>query len=56
VIKDKKKFSDEERVLNYVYKHIEIKMSPGKGRGLFATKPIKRGQLVIVERAIAQGM
>jgi len=37
---------------NY-YKSIEIKVSPGKGRGLFATADIKKGQNIIVETSMA---
>jgi hypothetical protein len=31
-------------------------VSPGKGRGLFAQKDIKKGQLLIVDKSVAWGM
>lgn len=41
-------------MLNYVW-GVEIKMSKHKGRGLFASEHIKKGDLLIVEKAIAVG-
>jgi len=32
---------------------VEIKMTPDKGRGVFASKPLNRGDLIAVEKAIA---
>ena len=46
VLKDTKCFP------NYC-KSIEIKISPGKGRGIFATADIKKGQDIIVENSLA---
>ena len=48
VLKDYEKFSQKGRILNYVY-GIDIKISEGRGRGIFATKDIKSGELIVVE-------
>jgi hypothetical protein len=32
---------------------IEIKVIPGKGRGVFATQKIPKGKIIVVEKAIA---
>ena len=46
------KFENTE-ILNYVY-GLELKMSENnEGRGLFATRDIKKGELLIVEKALA---
>lgn len=34
-------------------KNVEVKESPGKGRGLFTTKPVVAGELLICEKAFA---
>ena len=49
----KKQFLRQCKILNYV-QGVEIKMAPGKGRGIFATKSLKAGELVIVEKAVAE--
>ena len=38
--------------MNYVH-GIEIKMTENAGRGIFAAKNLKRGELLIVEKAIS---
>ena len=39
--------------MNYLY-GVEIKMTPDKGRGVFATASLKKGELLIVENAVAE--
>jgi hypothetical protein len=41
-----------EYMINYL-RDVSIKFSEGKGRGIFANKQIKSGELVMVDRAIA---
>ena len=53
VLKDPKLFLAEGRVLNYI-DGVEIKMTKNKGRGAFATKSMEKGDLIIVEKAIAE--
>ena len=43
----------ENKVLNYIY-GVQIKMTEEKGRGLFASKDLKEGDLLIVEKAVAE--
>jgi hypothetical protein len=44
----------EAKVLNYI-KGLEIKMTDdGKGRGVFASRDLKRGDLLVVEKALTQ--
>ena len=43
-----------ENFINFV-QSLEIKISKGKGRGLFATRNIYKGDLLIAEKAIANG-
>ena len=33
---------------------IEIKMTKDKGRGVFASRDLKKGDLLVVERAVAE--
>ena len=40
-------------VINYV-NGVEIKMSMENGRGVFASKDLKRGDLIVVEKAVAE--
>ena len=40
-------------MLNYI-QGVEIKKSPGRGRGVFACKDFQKGELIIVEKAIAE--
>jgi hypothetical protein len=52
-------YLEQDKVLNYVYGGsngygLEIKMTDCKGRGVFATEPLKKGQLLIVEKALAE--
>jgi electron transfer flavoprotein alpha/beta subunit len=42
----------KSNILNYL-DGVEIKMTPDKGRGVFATKPLNRGDLIAVEKAVA---
>ena len=39
--------------MNYLY-GVEIKMTPDKGRGVFASRPLKKGELLVVENAVAE--
>jgi len=48
-----KKSKKNGNIVNY-FKHLEIKISEGKGRGLFATKAFKRGELILVEKATVE--
>ena len=41
------------KILNYV-EGIEIKMTKDRGRGVFATKFLKKNTLIVVEKAIAE--
>ena len=51
VIADVESFLKQDKILNYL-DGVEIKMTPDKGRGVFASKDLKRGELIIVEKAI----
>ena len=42
--------------MNYVNPDIEFKFSEGQGRGLFATKAIKKGAIIMGEKAIGIGL
>ena len=52
MIKDANNPKKSSHILNYV-NGVEIKMTQNMGRGLFATKPLKRGDLIIVEKSLA---
>ena len=41
---------------NYINPNLEIQITHEKGRGVFATKPIKKGQMIFAERPIAIGI
>ena len=43
---------EQGKVLNHIG-DLEIKMTPDRGRGIFATKLLKMGDLVLVESAVA---
>lgn len=45
-------FQNELDVSDYI-QNIEIKSSKGKGRGIFATKDFKQGELIILEKSFA---
>ena len=45
----------ENKILNYI-NGLELRQTKSEGRGLFAIKPIKKGSLLIVEKAIAAGI
>jgi len=45
----------QDKILNYL-DGVEVKMTKDKGRGVFASKNLKRGELLIVEKAIAQSV
>ena len=53
VILDKHQYLTENKILNYIHPDIEIKMTQEKGRGLFVTRDFKRGDMLIVDKAIA---
>ena len=40
-------------ILNYIHDGLSIQTTKDKGRGVFTTRKIKRKELLIVERAIA---
>ena len=42
----------KSNILHYLG-DVEIKITPDKGRGVFASKPLNRGDLIVVEKAIA---
>ena len=44
---------DEKKILNYI-QGVEIKLTKDKGRGVFAAKAFKKGELIVVENAIAE--
>jgi len=49
-----KQFLSENRILNYI-NGLEIKMTKNnKGRGVFASRDLKRGELLAVEKAIVE--
>ena len=52
MIKEKEAFLKSDKILNYI-QGVEIKISEGKGRGVFACKDLKRGELIVVEKAVA---
>jgi hypothetical protein len=53
-IMSKDSFLKENKVFNYAV-GIEVKMTKDMGRGIFITQPFKRGNLIIIEKAIAEG-
>ena len=55
VIADVDSFMKQDKILNYL-DGVEVKMTKDKGRGVFASKNLKRGELLIVEKAIAQSV
>ena len=46
----------KELIFNWISPQIEVKVSENKGRGVFTTKPFKKGDLMIVEQALAEGL
>ena len=40
-------------LINYVNDKLVIRMTPDKGRGVFATKDILPGEVIVVEKPIA---
>ena len=55
VIKNAKKYADENRILNYV-NGVQIKMTEDRGRGVFATRYLKKGTLIAVETAAVEAL
>ena len=55
VVMNVSEFLEHDKIFNFV-NGIEIKMSEGKGRGLFTTKKISKGTLLIVERAVIEAV
>ena len=45
----------ENYFTNYINPNLEIRMTKDKGRGVFAIKPIKKGDLIFTEKPIATG-
>ena len=41
------------KVVNYI-QGVEIKLTKFRGRGVFATKDLERGELIVVEKALAE--
>ena len=52
VLESSESFVKYDKILNYI-KGVEIKITKDRGRGLFAAKSLKKGELLIVEKAIA---
>ena len=52
VIANSETFLKEDKVLNFT-DNLEIKMTQDKGRGIFASEDLRKGDLIVVERAIA---
>jgi len=55
VIKNAQKYNDENRILNYV-NGVQIKMTEDRGRGVFATRFLKKGTLIAVETAAVEAL
>jgi hypothetical protein len=53
-IMTKDKFLQEKMIFNYAT-GVQIEMTKEMGRGIFVTQHIKRGNLIIIEQAIAEG-
>ena len=53
MISDQKKFIEEGKIVNFI-QGVEIKRTKDKGRGVFASKSLKKGDLLVVEKAIAE--
>ena len=52
VLANKKEYLSQGKIINYINEGIEIKCTKYKGRGVFTTKAIKQGDLLVVESAI----
>jgi hypothetical protein len=50
-----KKYLARNYFANCISPNVEIKMTKEKGRGVFASKPIKKRDLICAERAISAG-
>ena len=46
-------YFENSKILNHV-NGIEIKMTEGRGRGIFAAKPLHKGDILVVEKALAE--
>lgn len=46
-------FMSKNLFMNYVNPFVEIKMTPQKGRGIFATQKIGYGSLISAEKSLA---
>ena len=54
VLRNAPKYLKQDKILNYVVEDgLVIKQTPSMGRGVFANKDIKKGELIVVEKAIA---
>ena len=52
-MKNYKEFLEANKVVNHI-QGVEIKLTRFRGRGVFASKDLKRGELIIVERALGE--
>ena len=46
-------FTTQNKVLNYVF-GLDIKLTKDKGRGIFAARDLCKGDLLVVEKAVAE--
>ena len=53
VISDSQKYMLQGNIINFI-QGVEIRMTEDRGRGVFATKDLKRGELIVVDKAIAE--
>jgi len=44
---------ENDKILNFI-QGVKLKMTKDKGRGVFASKDLKRGDLLVVEKSIAE--
>jgi hypothetical protein len=55
VLADPETFLKKGNLLNYI-QGVEIKMTEDRGRGVFATELLKKGDLIAVELPIAESL
>ena len=46
-------YLQETHVLNHIHEALEIRYSKNKGRGVFTTQDLKKGDILIVEKPLA---
>lgn len=54
LFQEERRLEKEPGFVNFV-QGLELKMAPGKGRGLFASRNLAKGELLIAEKAISYG-